>query len=71
MFASEEQARAAFSVFDKKWKNFRKRTGDHLASVSLQKSHGCQTAPDETGHFELYEYVDVDLSVAATLIGAL
>ena len=43
----------------------------HLAVVGLTPSHGRQTEPSKTGHFELFEYADVELHTVSTLVGPL
>jgi hypothetical protein len=71
MFETEEQARAAFAKYERDFKNFRIRNGDHLGEIALKKNHGVQTDSDEEGHFDLHEYAGVDLIPLVVLRGQL
>lgn len=71
MFGTEEQARAKFGALVETRPEIRKTIGTHLAQISLMPSHGLQTYPTETGHFDLFEYQDVDLVPCTQIVGLL
>jgi hypothetical protein len=71
MFTTEDEARIFFAKMAEKFRNFRKRSGGHLAEIALTKAHGVQTKPTKNGHFDLHEYVGVNLIPVAKAKGPL
>jgi hypothetical protein len=71
MFGTEEQARAKFGALFERIPEIRKSIGTHLAQVYLMPFHGLQTYPAETGHFDLFEYHDVNLVPCTQVVGLL
>ena len=71
MFESRQAALRYFADLARKSPLIRKTLGDHIATVRLTvrlaKAHGRQTAADKDGHFDLHEYVGVDLSSVTRL----
>jgi hypothetical protein len=71
MYTTIELGRTAFAKLAKKMPQIRKQIGSHIAELPLKPEHGVQTAPSESGHFDLYEYDDVDLVPLAVSKGPL
>lgn len=71
MFGTEKQARAKFGALLERTPEIRKTIGTHLAQVYLMPSHGLQTYPTEIGHFDLFEYQDVNLVSCTQVVGLL
>lgn len=68
MFVSAAQARARFASLEAKVHGAREKFGDHLAAVELMPEHGLQTLEDLNGHFDLHEFVGVDLPQVARIV---
>lgn len=67
MFTNEPGARQHFATLKKRFKNkVFLILGNHLARVALTHAHGPCDAPDSRGHFNLFEYVGVDLTTVAS-----
>jgi hypothetical protein len=49
--------------------NVVKVLGTHLAAVALTPAHGLCDEPDDHGHFNLHEYVGVDLQPVSRIVG--
>jgi hypothetical protein len=71
MFTSEEAARDKVADIESRIPQIKKRVGTHVARLTVAKSHGAQTPPNDTGHFSFFEYEGVDLVSTATLLGPL
>ncbi len=63
MFTTEGAARQLFANLRSKYKNkVFAILGTHLAQLMLNASHGLCEKADSRGHFNLFEYVGVDLT---------
>lgn len=71
LFRTESEARIFFKKLEKKNKNIRKSLGNFLAVVAVDPKHGLAGEFRTDGHFNLYEYQGVDLSLVASPIGFL
>lgn len=60
MYDSERQAIHAFKRLAKSMKNIRKTIGDSLASGQLEPEHGLSTDSNNSGHFDLHPYANID-----------
>ena len=72
LYKSESEAVAAFRALDTSpLKNIRKRLGDHIAVGTLQRAFGTTTPANGHGHFDLYEYLGVQLQPVFKVVKSL
>ncbi len=71
LYESEEDARDAFAELLENHSKIREKVGDSLGMFNVLPEHGPHTAPDHTGHFDLFEYVNVDLAAVTSVVGTL
>ena len=62
MFESEDCAIKRYKYLKKMVKNINKTLGSHLAKGTIQPQYGLITHPNNYGHYDLFEFKDVDLS---------
>lgn len=66
LYQTEDQAKDAHAEGCRNFPNFRKN-GDHLAAGILDAACGVVTEPDSTGHFDLHEFDNANLSSRFTI----
>ena len=71
MFSTEAKAAAFFADLRKVHKNIHKTIGGSIAEGRLDGSDGLSTAPDESGHFDLFQADGVDFSKSFSIIQVL
>lgn len=71
MFLSVAQATRFYDELAQTYKKIRLTIGTHLAEVTLAATDGLATPADPDGHFDLHEYVGVDLQPRSSHIGSM
>lgn len=62
MFATEAKAISRYKYLKKMIRNIDKTIGTHLATGTIEPKHGLVTEPNGHGHYDLFEYKNIDLS---------
>lgn len=70
LWDSSDQAKERFVTLSAKYKKFRGKW-THVAKLSLTSDHGAHSTSSSEGHFTLFEYVGIDLSTIAQIVGSL
>jgi hypothetical protein len=71
MFTTAEAIQKKFGKLIAKYPNIANDIGDHIAEGTLHSSHGVITKPNKHHHFNLFEFVGIDVSVHFRVIGKL
>lgn len=67
-FNSEYNAENTFNKFSKSFPNFWKLVGNSISKGIIREPDGRLTHPSNTGHFDLYEFVECNLNHTFVLI---